>query len=52
MYPPGGVQALCDLLVPLVENARAEGTGRTGTQAVEKHFSFDRMLNDFRDRVL
>jgi glycosyltransferase involved in cell wall biosynthesis len=52
-YPPGDVKSLCDLLVPLVQNADARRTlGKRARQAAEQNFSFDRMLSDFRARVL
>jgi glycosyltransferase involved in cell wall biosynthesis len=53
MYPPGDVNSLCDLLVPLVANAQARRElGEQACQAVKRHFSFDRMLSDFRTRIL
>jgi glycosyltransferase involved in cell wall biosynthesis len=53
MYPPGDVQSLCNRLMPLVVNAHARRElGEQACQAVERHFSFDRMLNDFGERVL
>jgi L-malate glycosyltransferase len=53
MYPPGDVNSLCDLLVPLVTNAQARRElGEQACQAVKRHFSFDTMLSDFRTRVL
>jgi len=53
MYPPGDVNSLCDLLVPLVANAQARRElGEQACQAVKRHFSFDRMLGDFRTRIL
>jgi glycosyltransferase involved in cell wall biosynthesis len=53
LYPPGDVGSLCDLLMPLVANAQARTElGEQARQAVEKHFSFGRMLSDFRERVL
>ena len=44
---------LCDLLMPLVvdSNARRE-LGEQARVAVARYFSFDRMLSDFRARVL
>jgi hypothetical protein len=52
-YPPGDVQSLCDLLMPLVVNANArKELGEQACQAVARHFSFDRMLSDFRTRIL
>jgi L-malate glycosyltransferase len=52
-YPPGDVKLLCDLLTPLIENAHARrDLGEQARQVVEKHFSFYRMLRDFRERVL
>jgi glycosyltransferase involved in cell wall biosynthesis len=52
-YPSGDVQALCDLLMPLVGSkaARTE-LGALAREAAEKHFSFSRMLSDFEERVL
>jgi glycosyltransferase involved in cell wall biosynthesis len=53
MYPPGDVRSLCDLLMPLVANPQARRElGEQACEAVEKHFSFGRMLSDFRERVL
>jgi glycosyltransferase involved in cell wall biosynthesis len=53
MYAPGDVQSLCDLLMPLVANAYARRKlGEEACKAVEGHFSFDRMVNDFKTRVL
>jgi glycosyltransferase involved in cell wall biosynthesis len=53
MYPPGDVNSLCELLVPLVANAQARRElGEQACQAVKRHFSFDTMLSDFRTRVL
>jgi L-malate glycosyltransferase len=53
MYAPGDVQSLCDLLMPLVTNAYARRKlGEEACRAVEEHFSFDRMLKDFKARVL
>ncbi len=53
MYAPGNVKSLCDLLMPLVANAHARRElGEQACQAVEEHFSFNRMLSDFRTRVL
>jgi glycosyltransferase involved in cell wall biosynthesis len=53
LYPPGDVGSLCDLLMPLVVNAPARRElGEQARQAVDKHFSFGRMLSDFRERVL
>lgn len=52
-YPPGNVHALCALLTPLVGNAAARRQlGVQASAAVEQHFSFGRMLSDFRARVL
>jgi glycogen synthase len=52
-YAPGDVNALCDVLVPLVENADARRRlGEQARQAVEQNFSFERMLNEFDERVL
>lgn len=52
MYPPGDVQSLCGLLVPLVTKAQARRElGALARQAVEKHFSFATMLRDW-ERVL
>jgi glycosyltransferase involved in cell wall biosynthesis len=53
IYPPGDVKSLCDLLMPLVVNARARRElGEQARQVAEKHFSFGRMLRDFEHRVL
>jgi glycosyltransferase involved in cell wall biosynthesis len=53
MYPPGDVQSLCDLLMPLVSNPQARRElGEQARRAVDRHFSFGRMLNEFRERVL
>lgn len=53
MFPPGDVRSLCDLLMPLVADAQARRElGEQAREAVEKHFSFGRMLSDFRERVL
>jgi glycosyltransferase involved in cell wall biosynthesis len=53
MYSPGDVQSLCNLLMPLVESAHARRElGEQACRAVEKHFSFGRMLSDFQERVL
>ena len=53
MYPPGDVESLCDLLMPLVVNAQARRElGEQACQAIEKHYSLGRMLSDFRERVL
>ena len=53
MFPPGDVRSLCDLLMPLVANAQARRElGEQARAAVEKHFSFGRMLSDFTERVL
>ena len=53
MYPPGDVQLLCDLLMPLLESASARRElGEQARQAAAKHFSFGRMLTDFGERVL
>jgi hypothetical protein len=53
MFPPGDVRSLCDLLMPLVANAQARReVGEQAREAVEKHFSFGRMLGDFTERVL
>jgi glycosyltransferase involved in cell wall biosynthesis len=52
-YAPGDVHALCDVLLPLVENADARRRlGEQARRAVEQSFSFDRMLNEFAERVL
>lgn len=52
-YAPGDVNALCDVLVPLVENADARRRlGEQARQAVQQNFSFERMLNEFDERVL
>jgi L-malate glycosyltransferase len=53
LYPPGDVQSLCERLIPLIASPRArEDLGRQARQAVEKHFSFEKMLSNFRHRVL
>lgn len=53
MYPPGDVKSLCDVLMPLVVNAEArKELGVQARRAAEQHFSFVRMLSDFRSRVL
>jgi glycosyltransferase involved in cell wall biosynthesis len=53
LYTPGDVGALCDLLMPLIASAKTRADlGEQARQAVEKHFSFGRMLSDFRARVL
>jgi glycosyltransferase involved in cell wall biosynthesis len=53
IYPPGDVKSLCDLLMPLVSSRAARTRlGAQARQAVEKHFSFSRMLSDFEERVL
>ncbi len=52
-YPPGDLSALCELLVPLVNDSRARmELGKQARQSAEKHFSFARMLSDFAERVL
>lgn len=52
-YPPGDVKSLCDLLMPLVSSPAARAQlGARARQAAEKHFSFSRMLSDFKERVL
>ena len=52
-YAPGDVHGLCDVLIPLVENADARRRlGEQARRAVEQNFSFDRMLNEFAERVL
>ena len=52
-YPPGDVKSLCDLVMPLVASAHArKELGEQARRAAEKHFSFGRMLSDFRERVL
>ena len=52
-YSPGDVNSLCDLMMPLIvdSNARRE-LGEQARRAVVRYFSFDRMLSDFRERVL
>ena len=53
MYPPGDVQGLCDLLLPLVTSVQARTElGEQARQVVERHFSFDAMLRDFETQVL
>jgi glycosyltransferase involved in cell wall biosynthesis len=53
LYPPGDVKSLCELLMPLVVNANARSElGAQARAAVEKHFSFARMLTDFSANVL
>lgn len=53
MYPPGDVKSLCELLMPLLANASVrKELGGQACIAVEKHFSFNRMLSDFSARVL
>jgi glycosyltransferase involved in cell wall biosynthesis len=53
MYPPGDIDALCDLLVPLVANADTRRElGARARRAAEEHFSLGRMLRDFAERVL
>jgi glycosyltransferase involved in cell wall biosynthesis len=53
LYPPGDVKSLCELLMPLVVNANARSElGAQARAAVEKHFSFGRMLSDFSANVL
>jgi glycosyltransferase involved in cell wall biosynthesis len=52
-YPPGDVESLCQLLMPLVVNASArKALGEQACRVVATHFSFDRMLSDFRTHVL
>jgi glycosyltransferase involved in cell wall biosynthesis len=52
-YPPGDVQLLCDAVMRLAASAQArEEAGAQARQAAVRHFSFDKMLNDFRERVL
>jgi hypothetical protein len=52
-YSPGDVQSLCDLLMPLLRNADARcEMGVQARRVAEQHFSFERMLNDFGERVL
>jgi glycosyltransferase involved in cell wall biosynthesis len=53
MYPPGDVGALCDRLMPLLVDAAARTQlGEQARQAVGMHFSFARMLSNFRRIVL
>jgi glycosyltransferase involved in cell wall biosynthesis len=53
LYPPGDMNALCDLLVPLVANADTRRElGAQARRAAEEHFSLGRMLRDFTERVL
>lgn len=53
MYPPGDVKSLCDVLMPLVVSTQArKELGEQARDVVQRHFSFDRMLSDFRERVL
>jgi glycosyltransferase involved in cell wall biosynthesis len=52
-YSPGDVNSLCDLLMPLVVDSDArQELGEQARVAVARYFSFDRMLSDFRARVL
>ena len=52
-YPPGDVQSLCDLAMPLVTSSHARRElGELARQAAVRHFSFERMLSQFRARVL
>ena len=52
-YPPGDVKSLCDVVMPLAVSAQArKELGAQARHAAAKHFSFDKMLNDFRERVL
>ncbi len=52
-YPPGDVQSLCDVLMPLVASARArQELGEQARAAVRGRFSLDRMVSDFRERVV
>jgi glycosyltransferase involved in cell wall biosynthesis len=53
MYPPGDVKSLCDVLMPLIVSAQArKSLGEQARDVVERHFSFGKMLSDFRERVL
>jgi L-malate glycosyltransferase len=52
-YPPGDVKSLCDAVMRLAGSAQARrDVGAQARQAAANHFSFDKMLNDFRERVL
>jgi glycosyltransferase involved in cell wall biosynthesis len=52
-YPPGDVQSLCDVLMPLAVSAGArQALGEQARDAVRKHFSLERMLSEFRERVV
>jgi glycosyltransferase involved in cell wall biosynthesis len=52
IYPPGDVKSLCDLLMPLVVSPHARRElGEQARQAVDEHFSFDRMVSDFREHA-
>jgi glycosyltransferase involved in cell wall biosynthesis len=52
-YPPGDVQSLCDLLMPLLRDAPTRrGMGLQARRAAEQYFSFARMLGEFGERVL
>jgi len=52
-YPPGDVQSLCDLAMPLVASSSARTElGARARQVAVGHFSFDRMFSEFRARVL
>ena len=52
-YPPGDVQSLCDLLMPLLRNAQARSEmGLQARRIAEQHFSLERMLHDFGKRLL
>ena len=53
LYPARDIRSLCDCLMPLVVDAGARRQlGEQARRAVEGHFSFDRMLSDFRRYVL
>jgi L-malate glycosyltransferase len=52
-YPPGDVKSLCDVLMCLVVSGHArKELGEKAREAVQKQFSFHRMLEDFENRIL
>ncbi len=52
-YPPGDVKSLCDVLMGLVASGHArKELGEKAREAVQKQFSFHRMLEDFEGRIL
>lgn len=52
-YPPGDVRSLCNVLMRLVVSGHArKELGEKAREAVQKQFSFHRMLDDFEDRIL